>query len=305
MEGAVTASYHRRSVGHVDVFYRQAGPRDAPTILLLHGYPTSSHMFRGLIPQLEDGFYLVAPALPGFGQTKAPPRGKFDYTFDNLAAVVDQFVTAIGLKQYVIYIFDYGAPTGLRLAAAHPEQVTALISQNGNAYEEELGPMWALFRQCWQQPTPEHRDACRVTLTPEATRNQYATGATPERLSPDGYELDIAYLARPGADDIQLDFIYDYRTNVASYPNWQAYLREQRPPTLVVWGKNDPFSFRLGPRPSRVTNRTQRCCWSMRATLRSKRTRPRSLRKSAASSTATHPREHAIGVLLKLHFGRA
>jgi pimeloyl-ACP methyl ester carboxylesterase len=237
----VATSYHRHAVGEVDVFYRQAGARDAPAILLLHGYPTSSHMFRELIPQLSDQFHVVAPDLPGFGQTKAPPRGQFDYTFDNLAAVVDQFVCAIGLKRFAVYIFDYGAPTGLRLASAHPERVTALISQNGNAYEEGLGPMWALFRQYWQQPTPEHRDACRVTLSPEATRSQYVTGADPERLSPDGYELDIAYLARPGSDEVQLDFIYDYRTNVESYPKWQAYLRERRPPTLVVWGKNDPF----------------------------------------------------------------
>jgi pimeloyl-ACP methyl ester carboxylesterase len=237
----VTIRYLRQSVGDVNVFYREAGPKTAPTILLLHGYPTAGHMFRDLIPKLADRFRLVAPDLPGFGQTKSPPRDKFDYTFDNLASVMDGFVRAIGLRRYAIYLFDYGAPTGMRLALAHPERVTALISQNGNAYEEGLGPMWALFQKYWNDPSPENREACRVTLTPEVTKSQYTTGTDEELLSPDGYELDIAYLARPGNDEIQLDFIYDYRTNVAAYPTWQAYLREKKPPALVVWGKNDPF----------------------------------------------------------------
>jgi pimeloyl-ACP methyl ester carboxylesterase len=233
--------YRNVAVGEVDVFYREAGPLDAPAILLLHGYPTAGHMFRDLIPLLADKYRVIAPDLPGFGQTKAPARGKFDYTFDNLAKVMDGFVQAIGLKRYAIYIFDYGAPTGMRLALAHPERVTALISQNGNAYEEGLGPMWALFQKYWSEPTKENRDACRVTLTPEITKSQYTTGSDTTLLAPDGYELDIAYLARPGQDEIQLDFIYDYRTNVASYPAWQTYLREKKPPMLVVWGKNDPF----------------------------------------------------------------
>ena len=237
----MTVRYHTQAVGDVDVFYREAGPKDAPAILLLHGYPTSSHMFRDLMPRLEDRFRLVAPDLPGFGQTRAPPRGQFDYTFDNLAKVMDGFVRAIGLQRYAIYIFDYGAPTGIRLAVNHPERVTALISQNGNAYEEGLGPMWALFQRYWRDPTAENREACRQTLTPEVTKSQYTTGADLERLAPDGYELDIAYLARPGGDEIQLDFIYDYRTNVASYSAWQTYFRQARPPLLAVWGKNDPF----------------------------------------------------------------
>ena len=237
----MTVRYHRQPIGDVDVFYREAGPSDGPVILLLHGYPTAGHMFRDLIPKLSDRFRLIAPDLPGFGQTKAPPRGAFDYTFDNLAGVMDQFVQAIGLKRYAIYIFDYGAPTGVRLALAHPERVTALISQNGNAYEEGLGPMWALFQRYWNDPTPENREACRATLTPEVTKSQYTTGTDESLLAPDGYELDIAYLARPGNDEIQLDFIYDYRTNVAAYPAWQAYFREKRPPMLVVWGRNDPF----------------------------------------------------------------
>jgi pimeloyl-ACP methyl ester carboxylesterase len=237
----MTVRYDRQVVGNVDVFYREAGQKGALAILLLHGYPTSSHMFRDLIPKLSDQFRLVAPDLPGFGQTTAPPRGQFDYTFDNLAKTMDGFVRAIGLHRYAVYIFDYGAPTGLRLATAHPERVTAIISQNGNAYEEGLGPMWALFQKYWGAPTPENRDACRVTLTPDATKSQYITGADLARLSADGYELDIAYLARPGGDEIQLDLIYDYRTNVALYPKWQAYFREKRPRLLAVWGRNDPF----------------------------------------------------------------
>jgi pimeloyl-ACP methyl ester carboxylesterase len=237
----MTILYKTQNVGDVEVFYREAGPKDAPTILLLHGYPTASHMFRDLIPLLQHRFHLVAPDLPGFGQTKAPPRGKFAYTFDNLARVMDEFTQALGLSRYAIYIFDYGAPTGLRLAAAHPERVTAIISQNGNAYEEGLGPMWALFRNYWQNPTKENRDACRVTLTPDVTKSQYTTGSDLALMAPDGYELDIAYLGRPGQDEVQLDFIYDYRTNVASYPAWQKYFREKRPPMMAVWGRNDPF----------------------------------------------------------------
>jgi pimeloyl-ACP methyl ester carboxylesterase len=233
--------YQRQLVGDVDVFYREAGRVGAPVILLLHGYPTSSHMFRDLIPRLADHFHLIAPDLPGFGQTKAPSRDRFDYTFDNLAKVVDGLMQALSIERYTIYLFDYGSPTGFRLAAAHPERVSALISQNGNAYEEGLGPMWALFQRYWEDPSPENREACRVTLVPEVTRDQYLIGSVAEETSPDGYELDIAYLARPGNDEIQLDLIYDYRTNVASYPAWQEYLRRHLPPLLVVWGRNDPF----------------------------------------------------------------
>jgi pimeloyl-ACP methyl ester carboxylesterase len=242
----MTVRYNRQIVATVDVFYREAGPKTAPALLLLHGYPTSSHMFRDLMPRLSDQFRLIAPDLPGFGQTKAPPRGQFDYTFDNLARTMDGFVRAIGLDRYAVYIFDYGAPTGLRLAAADPDRVTAIISQNGNAYEEGLGPLWALFKTYWRDPTPHNRDACRVTLTPDATKSQYTTGADLTRLAPDGYELDIAYLARPGSDEIQLDFIYDYRTNVTLYPTWQAYFREKRPPLMAVWGRNDPFFLPAG-----------------------------------------------------------
>jgi pimeloyl-ACP methyl ester carboxylesterase len=238
---SLSVSYRFQPVGDVDVFYREAGPADAPVILLLHGYPTASHMFRELIHRLEESYRLIAPDLPGFGQTRVPPRGQFDYTFDNLAKTVDGLTEALKIDRYAIYLFDYGAPTGFRVALAHPDRVTALISQNGNAYDEGLGPMWALFRAYWNEPNDANRDACRKTLGPDVTRSQYLIGSNPEKIAPDGYELDIAYLARPGNDEIQLDLIYDYRSNVAAYPKWQAYLREKRPPLLAVWGKNDPF----------------------------------------------------------------
>jgi pimeloyl-ACP methyl ester carboxylesterase len=233
--------YRRQIVGEVDVFYREAGPKDAPVILLLHGFPTSGHMFRDLIPHLAGRYRVIAPDLPGFGQTKAPPRGQFDYTFDNLAKVVDGFTQALGLSRYAIYVFDYGAPTGFRLAAAHPERVTAIITQNGNAYEEGLSPAWAPLRAYWADPAPANREALRAMLTPEMTRTQYLAGADASLVSPDGYELDTAYLARPGQDDIQLDLFRDYRTNVASYPAWHAYFREHKPPILAAWGRNDIF----------------------------------------------------------------
>lgn len=236
-----TVHYRTQTVDNVDVFYRESGPVDAPVILLLHGYPTSSHMFRDLIPLLADKFRLVAPDLPGFGKTKAPPRGHFDYTFDALSKVVSGFTEALGIDRYAVYLFDYGSPTGFRLAVAHPERITALITQNGNAYEEGLSDAWNLFRAYWREPSQANRDACRVTMTPDATRMQYLTGSDTDLMSPDGYELDIAYLARPGMDEIQLDFIYDYRTNVEQYPSWHAYIREHRPPILAIWGENDPF----------------------------------------------------------------
>jgi pimeloyl-ACP methyl ester carboxylesterase len=233
--------YLTEKVGDVEVFYRTAGPENAPVILLLHGYPTAGHMFRDLIPRLSDKFRLIAPDLPGFGQTKAPPRGKFGYTFDNFTKVIDGFTQALGLERYALYVFDYGAPTGFRLAAKHPERVTALISQNGNAYEEGLSHFWKTFQAFWAAPTPENRDACRATLSPETTKAQYMLGSETQLVAPDGYQLDIAYLARAGQEDIQLDLIYDYRTNVALYPQWHEYFRKDKPPLLAVWGKNDPF----------------------------------------------------------------
>jgi pimeloyl-ACP methyl ester carboxylesterase len=237
----MTVRYLTEKVGDVEVFYRTAGPENAPVILLLHGYPTAGHMFRGLIPRLSDRFRLIAPDLPGFGQTKAPPRGKFSYTFDNFTKVIDGFTQALGLERYALYVFDYGAPTGFRLAAKHPERVTALISQNGNAYEEGLSHFWKTFQAFWAAPTPENREACRATLSPETTKAQYMLGSETQLVAPDGYELDIAYLARAGQEDIQLDLIYDYRTNVALYPQWHEYFRKDKPPLLAVWGENDPF----------------------------------------------------------------
>lgn len=233
--------YGFRQVGGVEVFYREAGPSDAPVILLLHGFPSASHMFRDLIPLLADRFRLIAPDLPGFGQTKAPPRGTFDYTFDSLADVIEGFTNAMSLDRYALYIFDYGAPVGLRLAMRHPERVSAIISQNGNAYVEGFSDEWGPWEAYWRDPSAANREACRASLAPDTIRNwQYGTGADPQHLSPDGYELDISYMARPTAEDIQLDLILDYRSNVELYPAFHSYFREYRPQLLAVWGRHDP-----------------------------------------------------------------
>lgn len=233
--------YHRQQVGDVKLFYREAGPPEAPIILLLHGFPSASHMFRDLIPELADRYRVIAPDLPGFGQTEAPARGGFPYSFDALAEVIGGFVEALRLSRYAIYIFDYGAPVGLRLAMKHPERITAIISQNGNAYVEGFSDEWGAWQAYWRDPSPANREACRASLSPETIRNwQYGTGADPALLSPDGYELDIAYMARPGAEEIQLDLILDYRSNVESYPAFHRYFREHRPPLLAVWGRHDP-----------------------------------------------------------------
>lgn len=239
--------YQIQPVGEVDVFYREAGPADSPVILLLHGFPTASHMFRDLIPLLADRYRLVAPDLPGFGQTKAPPRGTFDYTFDRLADVIKGFTEALSLDRYALYIFDYGAPVGLRLATRHPGRVSAIISQNGNAYVDGFSDQWGPWEAYWRDASEANREACRPSLSPDTIRSwQYGTGADPELLSPDGYELDIAYMARPGAEDIQLDLIRDYRTNVALYPEFQSYFREYRPPLLATWGRHDPAFIPAG-----------------------------------------------------------
>lgn len=240
-------TFHQQPVGDTTVFYRAAGPEDAPVLLLLHGFPTASHMFRDLIPELADRFRLIAPDLPGFGNTIAPPRGAFAYAFDNLARVMDGFTEALGLKRYALYIFDYGAPVGLRLALAHPERVTGIVTQNGNAYLEGFSDAWAPWQAYWADPTPAHREVCRASLTPESIRqDQYLHGADPARVSPDGSTLDLAYLARPGADEIQLDLILDYRSNVALYPAFQAYFRQHRPPLLAAWGRHDPHFLPAG-----------------------------------------------------------
>lgn len=233
--------FRTQQVGDVEVFYREAGPADAPVILLLHGFPTSSHMFRDLMPELADRYRVIAPDLPGFGLTKAPPRGEFTYSFDALADVIDGFVDAIGLKRYALYIFDYGAPTGLRLAMKHPERVSAIITQNGNAYVEGFSKDWGPWETYWREPTPAHREATRASLTDEALRFQHEHGAPAGSVSPDAYLLDTFFMHRAGAEEIQLDLILSYRTNVALYPAFQQYLREHRPPVLAVWGKHDAF----------------------------------------------------------------
>jgi len=234
--------YHHAIVDGSKIFYREAGSNTSPNILLLHGFPTSSHMFRDLIPALADRYHVLAPDLPGFGFSDAPDRKQFRYTFENLAKVIDRFTQTIGLKRYAIYVFDYGAPVGLRLALAHPERITAIISQNGNAYEEGLSQGWNPIQKYWKEPTAENRTALRDFLKPEATKWQYTHGVQDETLvAPEAYTLDSALLGRPGNDEIQLDLFLDYASNVALYPKFQAYLRTKRPPLLAVWGKNDPF----------------------------------------------------------------
>ena len=234
--------YRAADVGGFKVSYREAGRLENPTLLLLHGFPTAGHMFRDLIPMLADRFHLVAPDLPGFGQSDLPAHDKFKYTFANLADVIDGFTNVIGLKRFAIYIFDYGAPTGLRIALNHPDRITAIVSQNGNAYEEGLSDGWNPIRAYWENPSPANRDALRAFLKPETTIWQYTHGVSDAtQVSPDGYSLDNFYLARAGADEAQLDLFGDYQSNVALYPTFQKYFREHRPPLLAVWGKNDPF----------------------------------------------------------------
>jgi pimeloyl-ACP methyl ester carboxylesterase len=237
-----TINYRRADVDGFKVFYREAGSPDAPALLLLHGFPTSSHMFRDLIPQLADKFHVLAPDLPGFGQSDMPDRTKFAYTFDNIARVIDRFSEVIGLRRFAVYVFDYGAPTGFRLAMWHPERITAIISQNGNAYEEGLSDGWNPIRAYWQDASEANRSALRTFLSAETTVWQYTHGvADPSKVSPDGYSLDNFYLARPDADEVQLDLFGDYKSNVALYPDFQNYFRNYKPPLLAVWGKNDPF----------------------------------------------------------------
>jgi pimeloyl-ACP methyl ester carboxylesterase len=240
-------SFRKIDVDGFNVFYREAGSKGAPAILLLHGFPTASHMFRDLIPLLADRFHLIAPDLPGFGQSDMPDRGKFTYTFDNVARVIDRFTEVIGLGRFAVYVFDYGAPTGFRLATWHPDRVTAIISQNGNAYTEGLSDGWKPIRAYWEDPSPANRDALRAFLAPETTVWQYTHGvADPTSVSPDGYSLDNFYLARPGADEVQLDLFGDYKSNVALYPEFQAYFRTHKPGFLAAWGKNDPFFLPAG-----------------------------------------------------------
>ena len=233
-------TFHTVSINGLDIFYREAGSRSNPTVLLLHGFPTSSHMFRNLISALADRFHLVAPDYPGFGYSSMPTVDEFDYTFDHLTEVMAGFIAAIGLNRYSLYLMDYGAPIGYRLARQHPEQIETLIVQNGNAYEEGLGDFWKPMRAFWQNKTPENADRVRQALASKGTKWYYTTGVKNlENISPDTWTLDQSLLDRPGNIDIQLALKYDYQSNVRLYPQWQAYLRQYQPPTLIVWGKND------------------------------------------------------------------
>jgi len=247
-------AYHRVPVGGASIFYREAGVPAAPAILLLHGFTTSSHMFRNLIPALSGRYHVIAPDFPGFGFSDLP-RQDGAYTFERLAQTIDGFTEAIGLNRYAIYVFDYGAPVGFRLALAHPERITAIVSQNGNAYEEGLSQGWNPIQKYWKQPTAENRAALRDFLTPEATQWQYTHGVADEtRVAPEAYTLDSTLLARPGVDEIQLDLFLDYASNVALYPRFQEYFRRYRPPLLAVWGRNDPFFLPAGAEAFRRDN---------------------------------------------------
>ena len=249
---AVRVHHRTVKVGDLDIFYREAGPKDAPTVLLLHGFPTSSQMFRDLIPKLADRYHLVAPDYPGYGHSSMPPRDKFAYTFDNLATVVDAFTEKLGLTKYALYVQDYGAPVGYRLAAKHPERITAIVVQNGNAYDEGLdNPFWEPIKAYWKEPNSTvRRDALRKLLTYEATRWQYTVGVPrPELVSPDGPAHDQFLMDRPGNVEVQLDLLLSYGSNPPLYPGWQAYFRTHQPPVLIAWGSNDPIFPAAGAEP--------------------------------------------------------
>ena len=238
----MTARFNTVDVDGLKVFYRSAGDPSAPAVLLLHGFPSASHMFRDLIPELASQYHVVAPDLPGFGMTEQPARDVFAYTFENIAEVIGRFTEALGLTRFAIYVFDYGAPVGFRLALAHPDRITAIVSQNGNTYREGLSEGFAPLRSYWNEPTEANRNALRALLSPQTTLFQYTHGVSdPGLVSPDGRNLDDFYLARAGNDEIQLDLFGDYKTNVALYGEIQAYLRDTHPPVLAIWGKNDPF----------------------------------------------------------------
>lgn len=243
----MTIRFNTVDVDGLKLFYREAGDAGRPTVLLLHGFPSASHMFRDLIPELSQYYHVVAPDLPGFGMTEQPARDQFGYTFENITHVVDRFTEVLGLARFAIYVFDYGAPVGFRLAVKHPERITAIVTQNGNTYVEGVSDAFAPVMAYWKEPTKANRDALRGFLAPETTLFQYTHGVDdPTKVSPDGRNLDDFYLSRPGNDEIQLDLLLDYQTNVALYDKIQAYLRVHLPPVLAIWGKNDPFFLPLG-----------------------------------------------------------
>jgi pimeloyl-ACP methyl ester carboxylesterase len=253
--GVPHTSIRRLEADGVSVFYREAGAPDAPVVLLLHGFPASSFMYRELIPRLADSYRVIAPDLPGFGFTQVPADRKYQYSFDALARTILSFIDALQLKRYALYVFDYGAPTGLRVAMARPDQVTAIVSQNGNAYEEGLGDAWAPIQRYWREPTRQNREAVRDVLTPEGLQSQYTYGVPhPEDIAPEGYTLDAAMIARPGNMDIQLDLFLDYASNVKLYPAFQEYFRKSKPPLLAIWGKHDPFFIPAGAEAYRRDN---------------------------------------------------
>jgi pimeloyl-ACP methyl ester carboxylesterase len=248
--------YRTAAVGDHQIFYREAGDPNQTSLLLLHGFPSSSHMFRNLIPLLSDRFHIVAPDLPGFGFSQSPPRSQFKYTFDNLATAIEAFTEVVRLQRYALYVFDYGAPVGYRLAIRHPDRVTAIVSQNGNAYEEGLSDAWDPIRRYWADPTTKNREVVRdALLTFEGTRWQYTHGvANPEVIAPESYTLDAALLERPGNKDIQLDLFLDYASNLTLYPVFQKYFSDAKPPLLAIWGKHDPFFIPAGAEAYRRDN---------------------------------------------------
>ncbi len=239
--------YRHEQVGPVRVFYREAGRTGAPVVLLLHGFAASSFMFRDLIPELADRYHVIAPDLPAFGFTQAPERGEYAYTFHQLASTLVQFTEQLALKQYALMVHDYGAPVGWRMAVAHPQRITAIVSQNGNAYEEGLGEGWAPIQRYWHDPSPENREALHSFPTPASIKWQYLEGVPdPTLVAPDGYTLEGLQVSRPGNAEIQLDLVLDYASNVALYPTFQAYFRQYQPPLLAVWGQHDPFFLPAG-----------------------------------------------------------
>ena len=251
--GAVESArthYRTVTIDGAQIFFREAGPAGAPTVVLLHGFPASSHMFRDLVPALADRYHVIAPDYPGFGQSEAPARGAFAYTFAHFAAIVDSLLDELHCDRYALYVQDYGAPVGYRLALRHPDRVTALVIQNGNAYEEGLGEFWKPIKAYWADGSDAHRQALRAGLTPAATRSQYVDGVRDRsRVSPDTWTMDQALLDRPGVDEIMLDLFKDYGQNVALYPQFQSFFRARRPPTLIVWGQNDVIFPPEGARP--------------------------------------------------------